>query len=525
MSATQEQNPGSSSLPQRTDPKSFIVQGFAGLRNAIFPVVAIFFAMRDQGFLAVIAALFAGIAIIAIGAVGAYLRWRKLTYQINAEDIRVESGIVSRAARSVPFERIQDVSLEQTLVPRLFGLVTVKFETGSGGGEDIALAYLTEAEGERLRDLVRELRDAENAPEAVLSQAEGGEAALEAARATSSDRLLFAMDPRRLFTFGLFEFSLAVFAVIAGLAQYADWFVDFEIWDPDLWRELASEQSGWIASLGQIGQVIGAIGSLIALVLVGSITGMVRVFLRDWNFRLEDTPRGFRRRRGLFTRTDVVMPAHRVQAIRIKTGWIRYRFGWHALKFVSLAQDQGSANHDVAPFAKLDEIDPIVRASGFEPVGEGLDWRKTDPRYWIDQTVIAGGIALMVALGNAIFGSLWIAMIPLAVAVIIAAANWYGYKVHAHALDDDQVIIRTGYFSPDVQIGSRVKLHSVNISQGPLAQRRGYANLNFGLAGGAMSIAGLPVERAQELRRAILASIAAKDFSEIYRAPEPRLAA
>lgn len=508
----------------RTDPKSFIVQGLASLRQAIVPVVAAFFVLRDQAGMAIFGAMALGSVLVGLGAVSAYLRWSRFTYQINSDDIRVESGIIARTARSVPFERIQDVSIEQSLLPRLFGLVTVKFETGSGGGEDISLTYLSEAEGERLRDLVRDRRDADAEGAAQGLATQNGDQAPESA-GQERGKLLFAMGPRRLFTFGVFEFSLAVFAVLAGLAQYADWFVDFEVWDPEVWRSVASEQSGWIAGLGQIGQVIGVIASVLTLIIVGSITGLVRVFLRDWNFRLEETPRGFRRRRGLFTRTDVVMPAHRVQAINVKTGWLRYRFGWRGLKFVSLAQDMGSASHEVAPFAQMEEIAPIIRAAGFEPSQQELEWRQTDPRYWIDQTLIESGALLVLAFGIAIWGSVWIALIPLALAVLIALAHWYGYAVHAHALDVEQLLVRTGYFSPDLQIANRVKLHSVQILQGPIAQRRGYANLHLGLAGGALSIAGLPIERARELRSAILASIAARDFSEIYRAPPARMAA
>ena len=502
----------------RTDPKSFIIQGLAGLRNAIFPVVAVFFAMRDTGALAIVTAMVAGLAIILIGAGSAYLRWRKFTYTINEEDIRVEWGILSRAARSVPFERIQDVSIEQTLLPRLFGLATVKFETGSGGGEDIQLSYLSEEQGERLRDLVRARRDSATG---TVSK----EATIDAEQAAPQEgegSLLFAMDGRRLFTFGVFEFSLAVFAVLAGLVQYLDWFVDYEIWDPELWRSVASENTGWIAGLGQFGQVLGAISGLFAVFVIGSATGLVRTFLRDWGFRLEETPRGFRRRRGLFTRTDVVMPAHRVQAVRVKTGVVRYRFGWRALKFVSLAQDMGSANHDVAPFAQMEELKPIIRAAGFAPSSKDLVWRRTDPRYWLDTTLVEGGLFLVIALGLAVWGAGAFALIPLAVAGVIALSHWYGFKTHAHALDEEQVLVRRGFFSPDLQIANRVKLHSVQIVQGPIARRRGYATLQLGLAGGTLWIAGLSIERARELRSAILTSIAAKDFSEIYKAPEPK---
>ncbi len=61
--------------------------------------------------------------------------------------------------------------MEAKPLPRLFGLVSVKFETGAGGGEDLSLDYLTKAEGERLRQLVRERRDDEAAVVAAADPA------------------------------------------------------------------------------------------------------------------------------------------------------------------------------------------------------------------------------------------------------------------------------------------------------------------------------------------------------------------
>src|SRR3546814_2313850 len=126
-----------------------------------------------------------------------------------------------------------------------------------------------------------------------------------------------------------------------------------------------------------MGQVFAGFGALFVLAFTSSATGMVRTYLRDWGFRLERTSRGFRRRRGLLTRTDVVMPLHRVQAVNISTGIVRGRFGWKSLAFVSLAQDSGSSNHVVAPFAKNEELEPIIRIAGFAPPAEGLDWHRT----------------------------------------------------------------------------------------------------------------------------------------------------
>ena len=506
-----------SAEPQRTAPIGLLVTAIASIRQLVIPILVAGFARRDIPF------GFGGIAFLLravfAGNVGvAYLRWMRKTYTTGVEDIRVESGIVSRAARSVPYERIQDVSLEQKLLPRLFGLVEVKFETGAGGADDLKLAYLTEDQGEALRRLIRERREEE------VAAAADPEGEVET-RIEEDGETVFAMDTKRLATFGFFEFSLAVFAVIGGLAQYAETFIGIEVWDPDLWLGFAESQQGAIESLGVAGQVISAIAGLIALFVIGSATGLVRTFLRDWGFVLEKTARGFRRRRGLFTRTDVVMPVHRVQALILGTGWLRYRFGWHGLKFVSLAQDAGSSSHVVAPFAQMEEIDPIIRAAKFEPPSEDLDWHHASRKYRFDSAAIEGGIFALIALvvaGFIVWGVIpefaFSALVPLgllAAAIFFAAANFYAWQFHRHSLSPSQIFSRKGLLSPATSIASRVKLHSVEIVQGPIARRRGYATLHLGLAGGAFSIPGLPVERARALKSAILDSIAARDFSTL----------
>ncbi len=520
MSGTVAIHSAEEAQPQRTAPIGLLVSAITTIGQLVVPLVVAGVALRDNPF-GVGGLAVAILAILAANVGAAYLRWLRLIYTTGAEDIRVESGIISRAARSVPYERIQDVSLEQKLLPRLFGLVEAKFETGAGGGDDLKLAYLTEDQGEALRRLIRERREEEAAS---IAKADGEAAAREAVGEDA--QTIFAMDTKRLTTFGLFEFSLAVFAVLGGLMQYADTFIGIELWDVDLWQGWIESQSGLLSSFGFVAQIAGVIAGLIALIVIGSATGLVRTFLRDWGFVLEKTTRGFRRRRGLFTKTDVVMPVHRVQALVLGTGWLRYRFGWHDLKFVSLAQDAGSSSHVVAPFAQMEELEPIIRAAKFEPPSEGLDWHNASRKYRVDFAAIDGGVFALIAvilavligtgaIGTGFVYAAFVPLVPLALSIFLVAANLYAWQFHRHALSASQIFGRKGLLSPATRIASRVKLHSVEIVQGPIAQRRGYATLHLGLAGGTFSIPGLPIERSRELKSAILHSIASRDFSAL----------
>jgi putative membrane protein len=500
------------SEPQRTAPLSVALGAIGSIRSAIFPAIAIGFSgIGSSSGNRFWIALAVGLVSFLIGTAFSYVSWRRLTYTIGETDIRVESGLLSRSARSVPFERIQDVSLEAKLLPRLFGLVAVKFETGAGGGEDMSVQYLTNGEGERLRQLVRERRDEEQAAPIANADPEAPVAA-----PASEGEVLFAMGPGRLLRFGLFEFSLAVFAVLFGALQYFDNVVD--IWNVDLWYRWLKEQGNTVATLGPYVQAAGAIAGVIVLVVVGMMSGIVRTFLRDWGFTLTRSPRGFRRQRGLLTRTDVVMPVHRVQGLVIGTGLIRYRFGWHALSFVSLAQDDAGGSHVVAPFAKMDEIAPIVAAAGFRLPGETTRWQRASKRHRTDKTVLDALIFGLAAIPVAIFAPPGLALIPLGLAVVAVAANLYAWEFRRFALGEAQIFSTSGLLSPTSQIATRLKLHSVEIAQGPLARRRGYATVHLGLAGGTFAIAGVPIEAARDLRARVLETIAATDYSRLDQA-------
>ncbi|QYU70995.1 PH domain-containing protein [Leptolyngbya sp. 15MV] len=184
-------------------------------------------------------------------------------------------------------------------------------------------------------------------------------------------------------------------------------------------------------------------------------------------------------------------------------------------QFVSLAQDEGAANHVVAPFGKLEELWPIAREAGFEPPGEGLDWHRAARRYRTDSVLLVGAVPLALAIVPVALGQAWFALIPLAIGAVLVAGELVAWHNTRHALDTRQVFARTGWLAPRLEIAPRVKLQSVDFRQGPLARRHGYGTLHLGLAGGTLALPGVPVRRARELRHAILESITATDYSEL----------
>lgn len=498
----------------RTAPVGIIARTLSGLQKSILPLIAL--TVGSGGF-----EKGRTVALVVIGAsiVGnllfSWVAWRHHRYLLGCDDIRVERGLISRHSRAVPYDRIQDVALHEAPLARLLGLVEVRFETGAGGKDELTLAYVTRAHGAALRDTVRARRNS----------AAGAVPIGETVATGEPSQTLFAMEPPRLVTFGIFEFSLVVFAVLFGAAQQFEFLLPFDIWNSARWMELLSGPGNRLAHLGLAAQLIGALFAIGSLALLGLATGIIRTVLRDWGFRLERTERGLRRRRGLFTRSDMVMPVHRVQALKVSTGIVRRFFGgWHGLSVISLAQDEKSAAHVIVPFAKMAEIAPVVAETGFALPPPDIAWHRTCPAYHRNRALfsilpllaVAAGLLLADPFIGAVeFRPRWIAVGLGAVAAFLGACHYYRWLHDRFALDGAQVYVRRGWLAPQLDIASRVKVQSVELAQGPFGRSDGYATLRFGIAGGELELAGAVLADALAMQKAVLDSVAELDFSRL----------
>ena len=516
---------------RRTDPRGILARALVYLQKGFFGILAALVGARSigDGDVRVIAGIAA--LIVAINAICAFVTWRHHRYWIGPDDIRVEHGLIGRTARSIPYDRIQDVSLAEAPIPRLMGLVEVRFETGAGGKDEAVLAYVTRAQGRLLRETVRRQIDAAPAPMPAPAQ---DEPALLAAVPQGEEpaRTLFVLTPRRLLLFGLFEFSLIVFVVLFGAADQLQPFLPFDIWNPDEWRTRGSLPLGVLLGLGLALQVAGAVLALLTILALGVLTGLVRTALRDWGFRLEQTPRGLRRRRGLLTRTDVLMPLHRVQALRLTTRFLRHRFGWHALEAISLAQDEKDACHTIIPFGQMAEIAPLAALAGLPLPGDTVAWHRSSARHRRDRALLAWARMAAVAAGLFVLAAVVPPMMPgeppeiavalsvagfvmLGVGALLAVRQLFLSRFSRHAVTAQLLYAQEGWLRRAMTIAALVKLQSVELVQGPLGHRGGYADLHLGLAGGTLTIRGVPLTRARAIRERALADMAATDFSRL----------
>ncbi|EMA36657.1 PH domain-containing protein [Halobiforma nitratireducens] len=76
-------------------------------------------------------------------------------YEVTTDTVDVSSGVVARRSREIPYRRIQNVDIRQSVFQRLFGLATVSVETAGGGDTEASLYFVSEGEANRLQSEIR----------------------------------------------------------------------------------------------------------------------------------------------------------------------------------------------------------------------------------------------------------------------------------------------------------------------------------------------------------------------------------
>jgi putative membrane protein len=421
---------------------------------------------------------------------GALISWWRFTYEVREREIVIEKGLLSRQRRVIPFDRVRDIAIERPLLARLAGTAKVRIETGGAKGDEGLLDMIELEAAHHLRDSIR--RSNLLAPQTPAP--EGGKV-----EAAPPEPVIFAMSTGRVLGSGLLNFSLIFIALAFGVLQYLEdlGFIELE----DLAR--SREASGFAGAFTlRTGLLI-----LVLLVLLGVVSGVVRTFARDHNFQLTMGEAGLRRRRGLFTLSEVLIPARRTEAARIDIGWLSGWLGWQSLAFQTLGADPKEGGVQVAaPFARPEEVERILIEAGFP-----FPPRRALVRPPARALVRRCGPWLLLLPLVAAAGTIWPeAWWGLPVPLLIAAAGYLSWLRAGHLYADDALFVGSGLLGRRLWIVPYEKLQTLSTSSTPLQRMLNLANLVPDTAGaalfGAPEVEDVPLPQARVLSDGLLAS-------------------
>jgi putative membrane protein len=403
---------------------------------------------------------------------------------------------------------------------RLFGVVEVRVQTGSGNEAEATLSAVPLAALEEMRAHVFARRQ---------PAAAGAEDAAPAAREASRPeaRPLLTLNARELVLYGVIENrGLLVIAAAFGLlweAGATGGAVERLIGDEAAAR--GAIRSILRMAFGTAEMSLRALFVVPALVLAFLLVS--RLFSIGWaliklhGFRLGRAGEDLRTEYGLLTRVSATVPLRRIQTVTVREGLLHRLFRRASVRVstaggVGLNQSQAQREwlapvvHRDAVAALLSEILPGLTL-------DAVTWEHVHPRAF--RRAIKGRLvaaAIVTALAYWLLGRPGLAVAPIALVLAIAAARLYVRHL-GWAIVGDTILFRRGAFSRFVTIVRFAKIQAVELYESPFDRRTAMTRLRVdtaggGLTGGQVDVPFVPRDRARELGRTLAVAAAETTF-------------
>lgn len=469
------------------------------------------------------------LGILAIIAAGVLQYWF-FRFSIQDDRILIRQGVLKKTSLDLPFERIQGINVERSLVDRMLGLVTVSLDTAGSGAAEGQLPCVDAALADLLRTRVSAKHgsgdegdardeDAEEASTGSARRAVGG----RSGRTGERREAILTLTTGDIVRIGLANRNLVLVAAVLGLlGQSLDFAADM------LAPAVESAETAFAGAddLAQTLLVTGFVATLLAIALGLMIGAAV---LRHHNFTLWREGTTFRSRAGLLTQKEVVVEAAKIQQISVSQSPLmrlfrRYRL--QALPAAALPTQTRNAG-GLPGLAEVLEVPALkdfraegIRTRVFGREGDGLTVLPGSRGFARISAHFIPVLTLRISLVSALIGAVILLAIVgseralgVAVAVVIwwfcslppaALFSWLKWHRHGYLYTGEGLASRGGFLGRKVDSFLFRKVQSVAVRQSPLQRRKGLATLHAHLACGKVTVPFINHGMACRLRDRIL---------------------
>ena len=133
---------------RRLHPWSWLFVLLQQLRQFIIPIVAAFFFGGDRNELWPLI----GVGVLTLTSVLQYLTYR---YTVGRDGLSIRSGWLHRQRREIPYARIHNVSVNQTVLHRMFGVAELRLDSAGGEKPEATMRVLRMDDALALERLIR----------------------------------------------------------------------------------------------------------------------------------------------------------------------------------------------------------------------------------------------------------------------------------------------------------------------------------------------------------------------------------
>lgn len=396
-----------------------------------------------------------------------FLTWFFYRFAVDTSNVYIKSGMLFKTERKARLDRVQSIDVNRPLVARILGLAELKFDVADGAGSALQVQYLSYREARRLRDellvQVRELKSGSK-PSAAGSQLEPGHPdsapGVQAGEHHLRQRLTQHVTENFLGARGEGEQQIVHVPVARLLGSM---FLSLGVVSGVLFVGALMGVMLW--SDISFGAVFASNLALIA----GLASALWKRLNTGWNFRLVTSPDGLKTRFGLTDTVTRTVPEGRIQSVIVTQPLLWRLTGWYKVSVALAGQGEG----ENAAFA-----------GELLPVGTRADLLRILPLVVVDEAH-GGATAEQLHAGLDAKGSGH----GFTASQLTARfrVDWFAISRNAFSQTPALLLVRGGMMTKKLSITPHAKIQQLELKQGPLGKRYGYAEVWVTAAGALVS--------------------------------------
>lgn len=420
-----------------------------------------------------------------------WLQFRRYRFRLQQGRVQLHYGLLKRVQLDLPFDRIQNVVLQQPWYFRLSQQYRVGFDTAGSDDQEVALLALPQASAESLRQQV------------LLHQASrravDGPLAVDDADATLAPTPWLTLSSQALLFYGLLTQRawVVLLLLLPFLSSIDDWFFLY------LDQVMAADED-YVQSLQlSLAQLSWAMTLLIvvlpmtALVLLMSWLSALHAWLRWYGLRFGQEGDDYQLRYGSLSRRQVSLPRTRLVYLSWQQGLLQRCFGQAQLSLLQISVGYGDKNL----------LLPALTLAQAQDISRRLYPSHRLPQQWLTISKRALLLPLIWALllpgllGLALFAfhglvgiGLMLVLWPAALGLAVLRWRRWGY-----ASDEHFLYLRTGVFGWHYRVIPWPSIQAQAWTTTWFQRRHGLGSLYWQSAAGGLTLPFVPRIVAQQL--------------------------
>ena len=442
------------------------------------------------GSFGLVAGLFVLLFVVGVAYGVAY--YYRFDYTLTPDTFDVDSGVFGRQEREIPYRRIQNVDVTESILHRVVGVAIIEIETAGGSGTEATLNFVAADEASRLQREIRGRKtrtgdgdtteaDAETSEQGTTDAAAGPAETRHTDPEAAADRLsrqgdlepettLFELGSAELLVLALTSFQLASIAfLLFGFPVVEDLVVG-------LFARLTGIESPVDALTGtpDLAVLVGLLAVAFAAVTVWAVSSVV-TFLQYYGFTLGRQGEDLVYERGLLQRYSGSIPTDKIQTLTIRENVLMRALGYAGFTVETAGYSPGQSDQgpqSAIPLADRERTLSLARElEPFDELSFTRSPRRARRRYAVRYTLVVLVLtALTAGLSAAVSGfELW--YLPLALLVAVPPAAHLKWKHRGYCVGDDHFLVRDGFWNQTTRIVPYYRLQTV-IRRRTIFQRR-----------------------------------------------------